>query len=216
MSYDLARAARHTRSTILAALLVVGAAVLDVCQHQSLAGPSSPTTPTPPPPLEPRPAAPVPSGTPGGVGKADGIVPDGLTGFNDEYPAVTKLDPALRSALQRATTDAAGDRVEIFVTSGWRSKSYQRQLLREAVSRYGSEAEAARHVATAETSPHVSGDGVDIGPARAAAWLSKHGTRYGLCQIYRNEPWHYELRPRAIHRGCPPMYADPTRDPRMR
>ena len=38
---------------------------------------------------------------------------------------------------------------------------------------------------------------------------------YGLCQIYGNEPWHYELRPEAIDRGCPPMYADPTHDPRM-
>jgi hypothetical protein len=30
-----------------------------------------------------------------------------------------------------------------------------------------------------------------------------------LCRIYRNEPWHYELRREAIHDGCPPMYADP-------
>ena len=46
----------------------------------------------------------------------------------------------------------------------------------------------------------------------AAGWLSGHGARYGLCQIYGNEPWHYELR----SGGCPPMYADPTDDPRMR
>jgi hypothetical protein len=61
----------------------------------------------------------------------------------------------------------------------------------------------------------VSGDAVDIGPLDATAWLSEHGAKYGLCQIYRNEPWHYELRPEAIGHGCPPMYADPTRDPRM-
>jgi hypothetical protein len=71
-------------------------------------------------------------------------------------------------------------------------------------------------VATAETSAHVSGDAVDIGPADATVWLSRHGAEYGLCQIYRNEPWHYELRPEAIEHGCPPMYADPTHDPRMR
>jgi hypothetical protein len=35
-----------------------------------------------------------------------------------------------------------------------------------------------------------------------------------LCQIYSNEPWHYELRPEAIDHDCPPMYADPTHDPR--
>jgi hypothetical protein len=62
----------------------------------------------------------------------------------------------------------------------------------------------------------VSGDAVDIGPSAARAWLSQHGAEYGLCQIYRNEPWHYELRPEAIDDGCPPMYADPTHDPRMR
>jgi hypothetical protein len=45
--------------------------------------------------------------------------------------------------------------------------------------------------------------------------LSAHGAKYGLCQIYSNESWHYELRPQAIDRGCPPMYADPTHDPRM-
>ena len=75
--------------------------------------------------------------------------------------------------------------------------------------------EAARWVATADTSAHVSGDAVDIGPSDAAAWLSEHGAEYGLCQIYGNEPWHYELRPEAIDHGCPPMYADPTQDPRM-
>ena len=53
------------------------------------------------------------------------------------------------------------------------------------------------------------------GPPDATAWLSEHGAEYGLCQIYSNEPWHYELRPEAIDQGCPPMYADPTNDPRM-
>ncbi len=70
-------------------------------------------------------------------------------------------------------------------------------------------------MATPDTSAHVSGDAVDIGPSAAAAWLSEHGARYGLCQIYGNEPWHYELRPEAIGHGCPPVYADPTHDPRM-
>ncbi len=101
------------------------------------------------------------------------------------------------------------------VDSGWRSPEYQEQLFREAVSKYGSDEAAARWVATPSTSAHVSGNAVDIGHVDAAAWLSEHGTRYGLCQIYRNEPWHYELRPQATALGCPPMYADPTHDPRM-
>ncbi len=81
--------------------------------------------------------------------------------------------------------------------------------------KYGSEREAARWVATPDTSAHVSGDAVDIGPPAAAGWLSGHGAGYGLCQTYGNEPWHYELRPDAVVDGCPPAYADPTHDPRM-
>jgi zinc D-Ala-D-Ala carboxypeptidase len=136
--------------------------------------------------------------------------------FDDAYPTVANLDPELLGALRRAATDAAGDGVEFWVNSGWRSPEYQEQLLRQAVSKYGSEEEAARWVATPDVSAHVSGNAVDIGPSRATAWLSEHGAKYGLCQIYRNEPWHYELRPEAVDHGCPPMYADPTHDPRMR
>jgi zinc D-Ala-D-Ala carboxypeptidase len=151
----------------------------------------------------------------GALGEADGAVPDGTTVFDEEVPGVANLDPDLLGALREAATDAADDGVEFLVDSGWRSPTYQERLLQEAVSKYGSEEEAARWVATPDTSPHVSGDAVDIGPSDAAAWLSEHGARYGLCQIYGNEPWHYELRPEAIDRGCPAMYADPTHDPRM-
>jgi D-alanyl-D-alanine carboxypeptidase len=152
----------------------------------------------------------------GAVTEADGALPGGVTVFDDGYPGVANLDPDLRRALCEAATDAAHDGVEFYVNSGWRSPQYQNQLLREAVAKYGSEREAARWVATADTSPHVAGDAVDIGSFEARRWLSEHGARYGLCQIYRNEPWHYELRPEAIDRGCPPMYADAAHDPRMR
>jgi D-alanyl-D-alanine carboxypeptidase len=151
----------------------------------------------------------------GALGEAGGALPDGTTVFDDQIPGVANLDPALLGALRQAATDAADDGVEFYVNSGWRSPEYQNQLLREAVSMYGSEEEAAQWVATADTSPHVSGDAVDIGPFDATAWLSEHGAEYGLCQIYSNESWHYELRPEAIDHGCPPMYADPTHDPRM-
>jgi zinc D-Ala-D-Ala carboxypeptidase len=150
----------------------------------------------------------------GALGEADGAVPDGATVFDDEIPAVANLDPDLLGGLRQAAADAADDGVAFFVESGWRSPEYQNQLLREAVSEYGSLEEAARWVATAETSAHVSGDAVDTG-RDATAWLSEHGAEYGLCQIYGNEPWHYELRPEAIDHGCPHMYADPTHDPRM-
>jgi zinc D-Ala-D-Ala carboxypeptidase len=150
----------------------------------------------------------------GALGEADGAVPDGTTVFDDELPGVAHLDPALLGALRQAATDAAGDGAEFSVDSGWRSPEYQEHLLQEAVSKYGSEVEAARWVAAPNTSAHVSGDAVDVG-RDSAAWLSEHGAEYGLCQIYSNEPWHYELRSEATDHGCPPMYADPTHDPRM-
>ena len=150
----------------------------------------------------------------GALGEADGAVPDGTTVFDEGVPGVANLDPDLLDALQRAANDASGDGVEFIVDSGWRSRAHQERLLQEAVSKYGSEEEAARWVATPDTSPHVSGHAVDLG-SDAARWLSEHGAAYGLCQIYANEPWHYELRPEATDQGCPDMYADPTHDPRM-
>jgi zinc D-Ala-D-Ala carboxypeptidase len=151
----------------------------------------------------------------GVVTEADGTLPEGVTVFDDEYSGVANLQPELLHALHEAATDAADEGIEFSLNSGWRSPDYQDQLLLEAVSEYGSEAEAARWVAPADSSAHVSGHGVDIGPFDATAWLSEYGAAYGLCQIYGNEPWHYELRPEAIDVGCPPMYADPTEDPRM-
>jgi D-alanyl-D-alanine carboxypeptidase len=150
------------------------------------------------------------------LGEAGGAVPSGTTVFDDTLPAVAHLDPALLRAVRRASADAAAAGVRFVVNGGWRSPAYEDQLHREAVAKYGSEAEAARWVATGTTSAHVSGDAVDLGPADATPWLSAHGAAYGLCAIYANEPWHYELRPDAVADGCPPMYADPTQDPRMR
>jgi zinc D-Ala-D-Ala carboxypeptidase len=209
-------AARRARSAVLAALVVVSAALLGVLGYQWLAVSSwSATSPIAAEPRAHRPPDSLRGDRHGALGEADGVVPDGVTVFGDEIPAVANLDPALLGALRQAATDAADDGVEFFVDSGWRSPEYQEQLLREAVSKYGSAQEAARWVATPDTSAHVSGDAVDIGHADATAWLSEHGAEYGLCQTYSNEPWHYELRPEAIDDGCPPMYADPTRDPRM-
>jgi LAS superfamily LD-carboxypeptidase LdcB len=191
---------------LVAGLLVVIAAIVAAPAHQLLA-PSSSTAASPMDVLRRK--------SRGAFGEADGAVPEGTTVFDDEVPGVANLDPALLGALRRAAAVAADDGVPFLVTSGWRSPEYQNQLLREAVSEYGSGKEAARWVASPNRSAHVSGDAVDIGPSDATAWLSERGSEYGLCQIYRNEPWHFELRPMVIDHGCPPTYADPTQDPRM-
>ena len=213
---------RRTRPTVLA-VLVVGVMLVAVLGHWPLDVSASAAPPTVWEQSTHRSEDSGPGSLPGrpqrdrhgALGVAEGKVPDGVTVFDDDLPAVANLDPDLLGALRRAASDAAGDGVELDVNSGWRSPAYQRLLLDEAVSTYGSRQEAARWVATPTTSPHVSGDAVDIGPSDAATWLAEHGAGYGLCQIYRNEPWHFELRPDAVDLGCPPTYADPTHDPRM-
>jgi hypothetical protein len=215
---------RRIARILIVASLVVLVAIAAALAHQLPASMSSTrVTPTDVPRSEQRgalgePGAPGERGAlpeRGGLGEADGAVPDGTTVFDDDVPGVANLDPDLLAALREAATDAADDGVEFLVDSGWRSPAYQEHLLQDAISKYGSEEEAARWVATPDTSPHVSGDAIDIGPSEAAEWLSEHGAEYGLCQIYANEPWHYELRPEAVDHGCPAMYADPTHDPRM-
>jgi D-alanyl-D-alanine carboxypeptidase len=208
------------RSIRVASLLVVITAIAAALGYRLLA--SSPSPASPVSSSSSRPASGIDVRRSehrdlrrGALGEADGAVPDGTTVFDDEIPGVAKVDSALLGALRRAATDAADDGVEFVVDSGWRSAAYQEQLLHGAVLKYGSEAEAVRWVATPSTSAHVSGDAVDIGPSGAAAWLSEHGAAYGLCRIYGNEPWHYELRRKAVAHGCPLMYADPTHDPRM-
>ena len=190
-------------------LIAISAAVIGALGYHSVA--ASPSAPTATP-FEP-PGPPGHLATPAVV--ADGVVPSGVTVFDGRYPAVSKLAPALLDALRRAAAAAAQGGVVFYVDSGWRSPKYQEQLLDEAIAKYGSRDKAAEWVATPETSPHVSGDAVDIGRANATTWLARHGSAYALCQIYRNEPWHYELRPNAIAHGCPRMYSDPTHDPRM-
>jgi hypothetical protein len=204
---------------LLAVVAIVAALSSGSLVSSSLTVPSRTTGPSPSPASPPASgASPVDRSRDeqrDALGEAGGAVPDGTTVFDDEVPGVANLDPALLRALRRAATDAAADGVEVVVDSAWRSPAYQAQLLSEAVAKYGSEQKAARWVATPNTSAHVSGDAVDIGPSAAAAWLSEHGAAYGLCRIYGNEPWHFERRPEASAHGCPPMYADPTQDPRM-
>ena len=77
----------------------------------------------------------------------------------------------------------------------------------EAVEEYGSELAAAQWVLPPGLSSHVTGRAVDVGPAEGAAWLAEHGSRWGLCQVYANEPWHFERVTR--NKGqCPQMLTD--------
>ncbi len=151
-----------------------------------------------------------------GLDAEDGFVGSrGLSVFADA-PAVSRLDADLLSALRSAANDAAAQGVTFVVNSGWRSERLQQRLLDDAVAEYGSRDEAARWVATPETSAHVMGRAVDLGGWDATAWLSENGAAYGLCQTYANESWHFELRAAAPQEGCPTPFPDPSHDPRLR
>ena len=79
------------------------------------------------------------------------------------------------------------------ISSGWRSKGFQQRLFDDAVRTYGNVDAAKEFVASPEVSKHVVGEAVDIAPVEADKWLIRNGPQFGLCQIYANEIWHFEL-----------------------
>lgn len=172
-------------------------AVAEPGPDDSLVGPSADGTP--------------PDGTPFSVGEAatdtfGGYLPDDgvLTAFDVADPVIARLDPALLAAVQEATRVAAAEGITMRINSGWRSRGFQERLFEDGVRTYGSVEAARQFVATPETSAHVTGKAVDVGPPEAAAWMSVNGPRFGLCQVFANELWHYELTADTQGR-CPPM-----------
>jgi zinc D-Ala-D-Ala carboxypeptidase len=168
---------------------------------------SSPATSTTQPP-----DAPAPGAEPLRIGAAatdtvGGWLPDGrtLSPFDDTgHPAIAWLDPSLLKAIQDAARRAATDGIDMKITSGWRSKGFQQRLFDDAVRDYGSVDIARQFVASPEVSKHVTGEAVDITPVDADKWLIRNGSQFGLCQIYANEIWHFELV--ADEQGnCPPL-----------
>ena len=218
------RRTRRRQNLIVLATALIGSVILAFAVQQSLSAASASVSPEDTVVQETpmgAPAAPPRDDVTGSViapSDADGVIRDGdqPTVFDTDRVAIGKLDPALLEALQRAATDARADGLEFRVNSGWRSALLQDRMLQDAITQYGSEAEAARWVASSETSAHVSGEAVDLGPLPVLDWLAQRGSDYGLCQTYANEPWHYELRPDAVTDGCPKMYTDPTEDPRTK
>lgn len=140
------------------------------------------------------------------ISPGDGSLADGqaFSPFDLQQPAIAKLDPRLLAAVQHAANAAAAEGITMTVTSGWRSPEFQQSLLDDAVQTYGSLAAAREYVQTPTASRHVTGEAVDIGGAGADQWLIANGPRFGLCQIYANESWHFELVADPLG-NCPPL-----------
>jgi hypothetical protein len=183
--------------TVDAGLMLVAAAVATV-----VVSPAAPTRVAqvrlvddtvamdPPPPV-----------VPGDGSLADGQV---LTPFDVQNPAIGRLEPHLLAAIQNAANAASADGITMTITSGWRSPEFQQHLLDDAVQTYGSFDAARQYVQTPAMSKHVIGQAVDVGGVGADQWLIANGSRYGLCQIYANELWHFELATDAAG-VCPPL-----------
>lgn len=127
------------------------------------------------------------------LGDADGVIADSISPFDTAKAAIHNLDPALLAAVRQAAKDARQHGIDVKITSGWRGKAYQQQLLDDAVHKYGTLEAARQYVNTPDKSTHVTGKAVDIGPTDADDWVNRHGADYGLCQAYANEMWHFEL-----------------------
>lgn len=145
------------------------------------------------------PNGPAPDGDAFSIGSAatdtiGGYLPDGktLSPFDAANPVIGWLDPQLLAAIQNAARSAEDDGIDIAITSGWRTKGFQQRLFDDGVRTYGGIDAAREFVASPNVSRHVSGEAVDVGPAEADNWLIRNGPRFGLCQIYANEIWHFE------------------------
>lgn len=141
-----------------------------------------------------------------GLTASDGALEEPVSPFDDGHPAVDNLHPDLRNAIRQAAADARDDGVEILINSGWRSRRHQQHLLDEAVAADGPQ-EAGKRVNTPDRSTHVTGEAIDAGPPEADRWLQRNGAAYGLCQVYANEIWHFELTT-VPGRPCPPQLPD--------
>ncbi|WP_082156365.1 M15 family metallopeptidase [Cellulomonas sp. A375-1] len=119
----------------------------------------------------------------------------------------TGLDPTLARRLARAQAAAEADGVVLTLTSGKRTAEEQEGLVAAAIKRYGSKREASRWVLPPESSAHVQGLAVDVGPTEGALWLGEHGLDFGLCRTYANEVWHFEALPKGAT-TCAPMAPD--------
>ena len=133
-----------------------------------------------------------------------GYLPDGQT-----LSPFDATNPVIGGWIRRCSRPfkmrrrGAEDGVDVQITSAWRTKGFQQRLFDDGVRTYGS-VEAAQFVASPDASHHVVGKAVDVGPAEADNWMIGNGSRFGLCQIYANEIWHFELVVDATGR-CPPL-----------
>ncbi|WP_436773690.1 D-alanyl-D-alanine carboxypeptidase family protein [Yinghuangia sp. YIM S09857] len=154
-----------------------------------------------------------PSGSPSGSASTGSKSPktdangDGIA----DDPGATnpaKLVGGARTAYQQAKAAMAADGITMTLTSGKRSYEHQKDLWEKEVRDLGSVEAARMRVLPPDESSHVDGNAIDINVA-AQPWMKSKGKTYGWCQIYANEPWHFEYQASYKTQGCPTMKPHP-------
>ncbi len=123
------------------------------------------------------------------------------------------LDPILAVAYTLAEQQAHSEGVPLSIVSGRRTRDEQEQLWEQGIATYGSPDAARQWVLPPDESTHVTGRAIDVGPQRGAQWLRDNGNRWGLCQTFTNEYWHFEVQ--TFPGGaCPPQWPNASVRPR--
>lgn len=107
---------------------------------------------------------------------------------------VNALDADFQSRLDALMRDAQAQGHNIGIGSGYRTPERQAQLYQEAVEKYGSEAEARKHVAPPGHSFHNKGLAADLSYSspEAQRWVAANAGNYGLHFPMSYENWHVE------------------------
>jgi hypothetical protein len=109
--------------------------------------------------------------------------------WGDEYDGPLEMRqgkpmrPDVARAFDRMAAAAAGDGVQLLVSSGYRSNAEQAVLFAQHPD--------PKWVAPPGTSLHRLGTELDLGPASAYGWLAANAGRFHFVQRYSWEPWHY-------------------------
>ncbi|MFE3986115.1 M15 family metallopeptidase [Nocardia tengchongensis] len=120
---------------------------------------------------------------------------------------VEGLDPRLAAAYAAAANDASAAGVTLWITSGYRTPAEQEALWEDGLQTYGSPEAARRWVLPPSESTHVTGQAIDVGPREGAQWLEDNGSHWGLCRMYDNEWWHFQINT-APDTACPARLPD--------
>lgn len=138
-----------------------------------------------------------------GGAPADYLLTKLAPGAEGRRSDVTNLNPVKQDRLAAFIAAAEDAGHDIRILSGHRDAARQAVLWRDALAKYGSAAEARKHVAPPGGSTHQSGEAVDLqyqdrgsglGGRRTAAvdWAHKNASRFGLQFPIGHEDWHIE------------------------